>query len=1177
MSDSPYPGLRPFRYDESDIFFGRDEHIEQLAAKLESTKFLAVVGPSGSGKSSLVQTGLLAELLDEREELWRAAKFRPGNQPYARLASALLTDGGLEQNCPSPFAEQTESASSLREKLEYGPQALHRLLSKNPLADGAKLLIAVDQFEEIFRYYKEGDIDEAIHFVGLLQAASKHPDVHIIITMRSDFLEECSLFYELSEAVNRGLFITPRLTRDELREAIVAPAELYGARITSDLVNDLLNDMGHDLDRLPLMQHVLMRIWHIAREEPRDSAGRIVLDASHYEQAGKLSDALPRNAEEAYQELNDVQCKIAGILFRGLTEQHEGGRYIRSPLKLAEAADLAGVPTEQICAIVEKFRKEGRNFLLPLPEEQANLDADSMLDISHESLIRQWQRLQKWAEEEAKSADIYRRVEETARLKTQGEAELWKGLDLGNALAWQEREKPGAVWAKRYGKNRGEFFDAAIGFLEASAEQQQAEQRQAKEAQQRELQRLRKQKRWAIFAGSIVTMLALWIYSAKQQVEQAALGLVESQISYAASLARAGDYAKSTEILHKTYALQAEKLPAPVRHKRNLAAWFNKLMGGTSQKISQVPGKKLHTAAVSADGRLLAAGSGEELLLFDVQTGTLLQSLQGHGGRIKAAVFHPRGKWLAGAGEEKKIVFWSLPAKKQAATQIAEWPLADKISALAINAHGTVLAGGGYDSDIILWEIKKEIKTGKILHALKEHKEEIAHLAFSPDGSKLASASYDGTARLWTVKTGEEPLEALEHSGNVRSLAFSPDGSMLATGSGDKRIRLWDVAWGEKIRELPGHQGGISALYFLPGGDLVSSGDDSSLRIWHANSGVTLRVLQGHPINAIAIDKAGRIFSAGSDGAVRSWQTDPSYQIISNLPGEPASAAISPDGNHVATGFGKGELCLYSLSEKHLYCTPEQAHNGSVSQLVFDAKGDSLASAGGGANHAIKLWRVSGHSLQAAGTFHSRGESLIFSIALSADGRTLAAGSYDGQIGLFSVGAGQKHFNHACDDIITSVSFNADGTRLLSGGKSACTGLWDINAGKLSGRQSVFDEKDIFQAALSPDGQWAAGIEWDGTIHLYAMAAPHKRYRLAGDQGRIIFSPDSRQIINIGANAKVRVLDLESHDELFSIRLPVDNIDQLQTFDFRCEDACRMLFPLTANELALYSLGKIYD
>jgi energy-coupling factor transporter ATP-binding protein EcfA2 len=424
VGSSPYPGLRPFRSDEADIFFGREEYVDHLLEKLGQNRFLAVMGPSGCGKSSLLQAGVIPALqtgfLADAGAEWRIATMRPGNHPMERLAESLLAETALgPERAGTPAAAAVLQATLLR-----GPLGLVEVLRETPLPEAASLLLLVDQFEEIFRFRQQGynSEAEADTFVELLLAtiAQRAVPVYVVLTMRSDFLGDCALFHDLPEAINNSQFLTPRLTRTQQQVAIEGPASVFGGTIEAALVNRLLNDMGLDPDQLPLMQHILMRMWTrkvaaIAegREKDTQEAG-LTLTLADYAAIGGLSEALSWHADEAFAELDERHQRVAEVLFRCLSERSLERRDTRRPVPVSTVAAVAGVSWQQVAEVVEVFRRPDRSFLTP-PSGMA-LHPETILDISHESLIRQWRRMTEWVDKEARSAEAYRRLEQTARL-----------------------------------------------------------------------------------------------------------------------------------------------------------------------------------------------------------------------------------------------------------------------------------------------------------------------------------------------------------------------------------------------------------------------------------------------------------------------------------------------------------------------------------------------------------------------------------------------------------------------------------------------------------------------------------------------------------------------------------------------------------------------------------------
>lgn len=477
---NPYPGLRPFREDEEALFFGREAQVDAMVDKLAATHFLAVVGTSGSGKSSLVNCGLIPALhrglMESAGSGWRMATMRPGNQPLRALAQALAQPAAL----PQPAAEELgfTPAEFIDAKLRIGKLGLVDTYRESLAPDDTRrnLLLVVDQFEELFRFQALAAAaasstalaraaEEATAFVNLLLEAAAHPElpVYVVLTMRSDFLGDCAQFFGLPEAINRGQYLVPRLTRDERRAAIEGPARVGGALIDPVLLTRLVNDVGDNPDQLSILQHALNRTWARFQQEARTDG---VVTLAHYEHIGTMAGALNLHADEALQSLPEGRPRLlAEQLFKAITDRGTDARGVRRPTRVDTVCAIVGASLDELAPVVEVFRDPSRSFLMP--PAGTPLTPDTVLDISHESLMRVWDRLRTWGEQEARSAQTYRRLAESARLHAAGEAALLQGPELAAALDWQQKQKPSPAWAVRYSDD----FGRAMAYLDASDKQ----------------------------------------------------------------------------------------------------------------------------------------------------------------------------------------------------------------------------------------------------------------------------------------------------------------------------------------------------------------------------------------------------------------------------------------------------------------------------------------------------------------------------------------------------------------------------------------------------------------------------------------------------------------------------------------------------------------------------------
>ena len=476
---NPFPGLRPFEFGDNHLFFGRDQQTTELTTRLRKNRFVAVVGTSGSGKSSLVRAGLMPELLSGTMagagSSWETTVMRPGGDPLTNLAAAIVEADLYD-------SDEEDIASQVRATLTRSGLGLVEAMRQSELPEGTNFLLVVDQFEEIFRFRRSDDAtdEQAAFFVNLLLEASAQADLplYVIITMRSDFLGECSQFPRLADTVNEGEFLIPRLNRDQRKEAIVGPVKVAGGEIADRLLLRLLNDIGDDPDQLPILQHALMRTWDLFKERGGDGA----LDLEHYQATGGMGEALSRHADEVYGELPDAEHKrIAEKLFKSLTEKVDANRGIRRPMQLAELHEICGGEESHLREVLDAFRKTGCTFLMPAGE--AKIKTKTVIDISHESLMRAWRSLRNWVDEEAQSAKIYRRLADTATLYHEDKAGLYRDPDLQISLSWREESRPNKTWANRYYPG----FDSAMAFLDQSQEEANREEREREEARQREV------------------------------------------------------------------------------------------------------------------------------------------------------------------------------------------------------------------------------------------------------------------------------------------------------------------------------------------------------------------------------------------------------------------------------------------------------------------------------------------------------------------------------------------------------------------------------------------------------------------------------------------------------------------------------------------------------------------
>jgi tetratricopeptide (TPR) repeat protein len=647
MSDQrPFPGLRPFDFRDRDFFFGREDQIYALYRLIDRSRFVAVVGGSGSGKSSLVRAGLLPLLDEESNEqggrTWQRRVMRPGEAPIPRLAAALMS---------LAFDDDPAIAAVRQERIEFDLRrssfGISDALGKIEHFVDFSLLLVVDQFEELFRY-ASGDAvnardtpeasrsrDEAAQFVQLLLEGSRasSSNIHIVVTMRSDFIGDCARFHGLPEAVSATQFLVPSLTRDQLEEVIRKPLEKTGDTIEPALVERILNDSSDELDQLPVLQHCLLRLWERAdvhrdtdivdeafyeRNEDETAARRMrgrYLTTKDYVDIGRIDGALSKHAEEILSELSGLVLAVEQA-FRALAEIDREGRAIRRALPFSQLLDETGIPEYQLRRVIDRFRADDCSFLVPSPVDNPMIVPGTRIDVGHEALLRRWARTcgvkslaaassddesdgtamrRGWLADEERDGQLYRGL--LSLLDHEGGEVPTLPLSLVNERwSWWNARPRTAAWAARYGGD----FDRVRQLLDRSLAALTAEEARKLREVEKERSRAKLQARvtWITrIAGAVVIVSLLTVtilgYNSYRQAEENAqqyrrvlerIAEMNNQIKEevnigAVSLDLAKEFLETlniagNELQKGAHAPEVTELVVKLQHK-NYDAWYS--------------------------------------------------------------------------------------------------------------------------------------------------------------------------------------------------------------------------------------------------------------------------------------------------------------------------------------------------------------------------------------------------------------------------------------------------------------------------------------------------------------------------------------------------------------------------------------------------------------------------
>ncbi|MEZ2333020.1 AAA family ATPase [Mesorhizobium sp. RCC_202] len=552
-NDQPFPGLRPFGPLDRPFFFGRDAQISALYRLLNLSRFVAVIGNSGSGKSSLVRAGLLPLLAEETDQsgspLWPWVGMRPAGMPLQALTRALLRLSEKLSTTDDPAIAATR-AELIAYHLRASSYGVAKAVGEMDQTEGKSIVLLVDQFEEIFRFASAGAAsglapegearqrDEAAHFVQLLLEASRSPTtrIHIILTMRSDFIGDCARFQGLPEAVSAAQFLVPSLTRDQRSEVITRPVAAAGATIEASLVEQLLNDSGDEQNQLPVLQHCLLRLWERTRAPHSDesapdtqpSVGHIAL--VDYEQVHGMAGALSQHADEILsKELPGMEPLVARV-FRALSELDRDGRATRRVLSFRQLEAETAIDGDTLRGILDRFRADDCSFLTPSPAETATLEPETRIDVGHEALLRHWERVSGvqgatgergdarpigWLREEYRDGQRYRALLAIASDDDTKHALLSSDQVDRYWNWWNESPRP-AAWAKRHGGGH----ERVEQFLEDSrTAAERLKQKQKEEEKSRRRGRLATIA--AIGMGTLLVFMGVGAVVISQQKEQA--------------------------------------------------------------------------------------------------------------------------------------------------------------------------------------------------------------------------------------------------------------------------------------------------------------------------------------------------------------------------------------------------------------------------------------------------------------------------------------------------------------------------------------------------------------------------------------------------------------------------------------------------------------------------------
>lgn len=936
---NPFPGLRPFTVDECHLFFGREGQVDDILVKLSQNRFVCVMGYSGSGKSSLMHCGLVPVLfggfVTQTGPNWNIIITRPGSSPIQNLAESIV-DYLLASNRILP-EDKLIHRSIIQSVLRSGSHGLVEISRYLQEHTSENVFFMIDQFEELFRFQEttqEDSFNEAQEYVNLLLTAIQQRDVPVYsaITMRSDFIARCSEYTGLTLEVNKSNYLVPQMTREQKKMVIEGPVAVGGGRISQRLVKKLLTDMGKNQDQLPILQHALMRTWDYwihNREEGEP------MDIRHYNAIGKISQALSQHANESYEELAPREKEIAEVLFKSITEKSQDNKGMRRPSKLKLVADLADADPEEVMGVVEHFRRPGRSFLMPA--HYIPLNADSVIELSHESLMRIWNKLDGWVEEEFESASMYKRISDAAAMYQIGKTGLWRPPDLQLALNWQKKQRPTREWAQRYDI----AFERAIVFLDTSRITYEAELKNQEMLQKRMLRRARAT---AVILGIAALIAILFLFYANLQkiASEKNLQIAQEEKAEATKQRAAAEQEKKVADFARRQAEISRNEALVANSKMERALEQSRFERDRAEKALLLAQEKTQVAIAAGEKESEARKVAEE------QTALAKRTL-----------------------EDKNDLYMLAKAQSLAAKSVQEDDDKNLAGLQAMQGYIFHRRHHGKDYDPYIYSglyHAHQLISGTTYNAIKVKgpaRNRMNSVAVSQSGNQFYAAAADGRIFSGNYESLTGQPTGFENPYPNRIVVLSRDENYLVNGTDSAAVQIFNLKNTKaKPVVVTGLKEATNDIEFLPdnSGFVVSKADKSVSLVNHLTGKATTLANLPYELKSLSVSPDGRLLAGGTwtgELVLIDLQTRKPEVVLKDSAAQILSVRFSPDGKKLAYGTyeikdKRGLVKMFDMVKRTKVDRQFTGHKAGVYDIEFSPDGKLLASAG--SDKRLQMW-----------------------------------------------------------------------------------------------------------------------------------------------------------------------------------------------------------------------------
>jgi WD40 repeat protein len=1156
-TECPYRGLEVFEEEHAPFFFGRESMTQHILEGLVDNRFLAVLGSSGSGKSSLVRAGVIPKLKSgglPGSDKWIYITMTPGAHPLNELAFALTeTD---------PNARSVEHIRGLLDNLESDERAFHLYarLSLSQKPKNSFLFLFVDQFEELMTLCR--DDEEREQFLLNLRYASTLSGGRIIImiTMRADFMARAAVHRNLAEMLSGHQFVVSPMDDMDLRRAIEEPATLVGMSFEHGLVDRILEDTGQESGVLPLLEDMLLQLC-----QKRDSEGVVTQQA--YQELGGVHGSLAKRAEELYEALSLEEQDIARRVLLRLTQPGEG---VEDTRRRAEVAELWPDAAHQadVERVIEKLVK-ARLLIMSSPTAE-----ERTVNVAHEALIRGWPRLRGWIDTEREGIRIHRRITETARewrSRNQDAGFLYRGSRLAEAQEWRS-------------KHESSLNELERQFLDTSHEVQQLEHRAVRV------------RRWVVIGVLSLALVAVGLYAIKLYKDAIKSSrdqkvATSRQLAVSAMAKVKKDPRKATQLAMEAYSSypsqEAEnalrRALSGFQESREFRVHADKvyLPGSSSDYIPPV-----FTAEFSPNGDKIVTASDDHLaLIWDARTFEVLQVLRGHDKRVMSAVFSHDGNQVVTSSEDKTARIWDVQTGKLIVVLSGDNGHGSILYWATFSRNGSRVVTASGDTTARIWDAHNGNLLGVLHHKLDDAPPEISDKSavvsttFSPDGTEVITGTNDGKVHVWNVHTGQESIIPTSrqgkpiHGASVNVIAFNRDGDKFITGSTDGTALIWDAKTKKPLNPvLIGHAGRIYGAAFSPDGKYVATAStDRTAKIWDAHTGKELSELRGHShwvYTAAFSPDSSQIVTASRDGTARIWRVPDERKLfeLSDSTAKILGAAFSPSRTKVVT---TNEDETARIWDGHNPAIVLRGHKGTVKSAMFSPDEKLVVTAG--EDKTARIWSAETGELIGSGVLHHKEK--VVSAIFSPDGKKVVTGSqedyavrvWDAKTGQEQLPPLQGHtdavyaavFSPDGNTVVTTsgdqtarvwnwksnetlkellghrdavltASFSLDGKQVVTGSRDHTALVWDLSTGdpvtELTGHND-----SVVSVAFRPDGKFVATTSLDGTVRIWDASTGNELLRWGQNGGvfAVAWSDDQKHVIAVGEDRIVRSYDCE--------------------------------------------------